>query len=241
MCIGEKGIDTTQSTLIEPSIVGSCSVMAALGWMILWMRHVLPVGPVVRGEVFTTICTIHNSRKFHTKSDCCDFDARLGNLCDRMRRRGCCWDDVRQGRALPAHVCAVCVVVSPAPNPANQTQARKTSIVIRVFVERGCVHALTLSPLRLHRHVQPGRGGLSAALSCDGGHAALHQDRKVSSASFARIFISVFYNFAQQDDVIRKMESIGFGAGSAYFYSCVAAHLSSVWCPYVFLFVLSQD
>ncbi len=49
-----------------------------------------------------------------------------------------------------------------------------------------------------------------------------------------------FLNLAQQDDVIRKMDSIGFGAGSAYFYTCVAAYLSSSWCgSYVFLFFLS--
>ena len=92
-------------------------------------------------------------------------------------------------RGVPFQLMSVlCAVVSPAPNPANQTQARKTSIVMRVFVECGCVSAFTLSPLQLHRHVQPARGGLSAALPCNGGHAALHQDRKVSSASFAMIF-----------------------------------------------------
>jgi hypothetical protein len=63
---------------------------------------------------------------------------------------------------------------------------------MRVFVECGCVHAFTLSPLQLHRHVQPGRGGLSAALSCNGGHAALHQDRQVPSASFAMISFPFF-------------------------------------------------
>jgi hypothetical protein len=99
--------------------------MAALGWMILWMRHVLPVGPVVRGDVFTTtICTIHNSRKFHTKSDCGDFDARLGDFCDRRRCRGCSWDDVRQGRALPAHVCAVCGC-EPRPKSSQSDTGEK--------------------------------------------------------------------------------------------------------------------